>query len=554
MTHLFHPKRFLFWQLLILISILAACSGRDSVRVEGTILAADHSAIPRADVHWSRLGGNEATRHQTVDSSGNFGVNLSVPGFYRFRFSGVNHEAGETILDLSKLKNVHLRVYLSSNRTNSNPAQVYAIGSFNRFSVSQALPMNKQPNGSFTLTLPSDSETVAYQVVGPNLTAPVNGTAADSYQYDGSGGYISTLNPVNGEVTLVYDPSETETAGSPHIDFQDPAGETAAFAQAYEGLYTFGNVWQQALQDYQAGGGDPNSFRYDFGTLRDSLSGIIAGEKGPHVRTMQILRYMTLGLYGADSLSSDYARELLQKLNPDDPLWAVQPLAMPVAIDMSGKPDQYTGYLQKAARTNPDREVRATLIYYLLNKAYRSGDMASAHSYYDRLQNEFGGTMLAQYAKSEFSFDNEIAVGKPVPDFSVSSLDHPNVTFSKKNMLGKTYMIDFWATWCGPCRRELPYISKAYADFRDKGFQILSLSFDDSPQDVRNFRKKKYPMPWHHGFLKGGFENKIAREFNVNAIPSPILVGPKGIILAKGVALRGPNLEKTLRQILGKSG
>lgn len=520
--------------------------------INGKILDSHGSVISRADVHWVRLGESSSTQHQQANSSGDFTIHINKPGYYRLQFSGVNHEMYETVLDLTTLHDVHLTAYLSSSLTNPNLDRVYAVGSFDQFSLNNAKPMQKQPNGSFTLTMPADSGAVTYQVIGPNEMTPVNGTAADNYNYDGAGSYVANLKPVNGKVTLKYNPAKVKPAGRPHIEFQDTPSEIADFSKSYNGIQEFEQSYNNALRQYQASGGNPDSFHYDFSSIKDSLNKVIGNEGNGHVRIMQSLNYMTLGLYGADSLKSEYASDLLGKLDPSSALWSIQPLDMLVAVDVSGRQAKYEKYIDKAVDSNPDRSVQATLLYYQLNNAYRRGNRQVAHAYYNRLQSQFGDTKLAQYAKSQFSFNSKIAVGKPVPDFTVAALGNSGKTYSKQNMLGKTYMIDFWATWCPPCRRELPYITKAYADFKNKGFHILSLSLDDHPQDVEKFRKTKFAMPWYQGFLKGGFQNKITEEFGVNAIPSPILVGPKGTILAKGISLRGPNLEQTLSHVLGK--
>ncbi len=548
-----HSKQYSFYLLIVSLFLLVSCSGKSNITVDGKILDAHGSAMPRADVHWVKLGGKSSTQQKKADASGHFQFQVPEPGYYRVEFSGVNHEIYQTVLDLTTPHNIQLTAYLSSSFTNPALQRVYAVGSFNQFSMNKALPMQREPDGSFSLTIPADSGTVTYQVIGPDRMTPVNGTAADAYHYDGAGSYVSALNPENGKVTLEYNPAKVKPADrQPRIQFQNTSDEIKAFARSYDGIQAFEHTYTDELHKYQANGGNVDSFQYNFSGIKDSLNKAIAAQDNNHIRTIQTMNYLTLGLYGADSLKADYARDLLQKLEPSSPLWSIQPLDMLVAMDVSGTPEKYNDYIDKAVNANNDRGVKATLVYYQLNNAYRRGDLKNAKTYYNKLQGEFGDTQLAQYAKSQFSFNTKIAIGKSIPDFKVAALNQSGKNYSKENLMGQTYMIDFWATWCGPCRREMPYISKAYKDFKNKGFHILSLSLDDTPQDVQKFRKSQYAMPWYHGFLRGGFQNKISQEFEVDAIPSPILVGPKGTILAKGISLRGPNLEQTLQQVLGK--
>ena len=68
---------------------------------------------------------------------------------------------------------------------------------------------------------------------------------------------------------------------------------------------------------------------------------------------------------------------------------------------------------------------------------------------------------------------------KPVPQFTLSSLD--GKTVSMKNLSNKVVVIDFWATWCGPCREEIPHLNKLYSDYRGQGLEIIGISMDDGP-------------------------------------------------------------------------
>jgi len=112
-------------------------------------------------------------------------------------------------------------------------------------------------------------------------------------------------------------------------------------------------------------------------------------------------------------------------------------------------------------------------------------------------------------------------------------------------------MIDFWAVWCGPCRAELPGLHAAYDKYKSRGLSILSLSFDQKPADVTKFRQRpETPMPWMHSFIEGNFSSPLAKAFEVEGIPKPILVGPDGTIIAEGSFLRDTELPKTLERHL----
>ena len=183
----------------------------------------------------------------------------------------------------------------------------------------------------------------------------------------------------------------------------------------------------------------------------------------------------------------------------------------------------------------------------------KAKDVPEWRRLYKLLKNDYGDVAEIKWTLTENNPDAVVAVGKPVPSFEVALLGGAGKV-SDKSMLGKYYMIDFWATWCGPCVGEMPAIHKAYEKYKGKkGFEIISLSMDAAESQIAPFRAKKWKMPWLHAFIPGIFEADVAKEFEVAGIPKPVLVGPDGKIVAMQGDLRGEDLEKTLGKFLGES-
>lgn len=138
------------------------------------------------------------------------------------------------------------------------------------------------------------------------------------------------------------------------------------------------------------------------------------------------------------------------------------------------------------------------------------------------------------------------AVGQIAPE-----IDLPNpegVQTKLSSLRGKYVLIDFWAKWCGPCRRENPNVVKAYHKFKDKGFEVFGVSLDRTKEDWLQAIAED-GLVWTHVSDLKYFESKAAADYNINAIPFSILVDPQGKILAKN--LRGPALEKKLEEVMG---
>ena len=116
-------------------------------------------------------------------------------------------------------------------------------------------------------------------------------------------------------------------------------------------------------------------------------------------------------------------------------------------------------------------------------------------------------------------------------------------------MKDKVVLVDFWATWCGPCIAELPNVQKAYTDYHDKGFEVIAISLDQDKAKLEKFITEK-KMPWPQAFDGKGWENEIASQFGITGIPATFLIGKDGKIAASN--LRGSALEAAIKKQLGE--
>jgi thiol-disulfide isomerase/thioredoxin len=133
------------------------------------------------------------------------------------------------------------------------------------------------------------------------------------------------------------------------------------------------------------------------------------------------------------------------------------------------------------------------------------------------------------------------------PDFTQTDPDGKPVKLS--DFRGKYLLLDFWASWCGPCRAENPNVVKAYNQYKDKNFTILSVSLDkEDAREAWLAAIKKDGMPWNHVSDLKYWKNEASVLYTIQAIPDNFLLSPEGKIIARG--LRGEALAAKLAELL----
>jgi len=184
-----------------------------------------------------------------------------------------------------------------------------------------------------------------------------------------------------------------------------------------------------------------------------------------------------------------------------------------------------------------------------LGKFYRRLKVRQIEDLWDSLNDPLKQTSLGKEFRRQIDRMSAVQIGKIAPDFSAR--DTSGNLVSLGSLKGKYLLLDFWASWCGPCREENPYVLKAYQKFKAKNFEILGISLDDETTKEKWLKAiKEDQLVWKQVSDLKGWQSEVAELYHVRGIPQNFLLDPNGVIIATN--LREEELLKTLEDILGK--
>jgi len=270
------------------------------------------------------------------------------------------------------------------------------------------------------------------------------------------------------------------------------------------------------------------------------------------------------GLAQEKSAAATELKELVTKvqakvkeLRPPSPPGTPRKIVKISEADMSDELKQFDTLLAKHQGEKTDDVAHILYMKYLVYSQV-IGDKEKGTELLAQLNKEFPDSKLVANMKREEEQEAEtqkiqdaLAIGTRFPDFNEKDLTGKPLSIA--NYKGKVVLLDFWATWCGPCRAEVPNVVAVYNKYHSKGFEIIGISLDRQPDKAKlESYTKENKMPWPQFFDGQFWNNKLSTKYGVRSIPATYLLDGEGKIIGKGDDIRGENLDGAVAKALAR--
>lgn len=188
---------------------------------------------------------------------------------------------------------------------------------------------------------------------------------------------------------------------------------------------------------------------------------------------------------------------------------------------------------------------KSAIAPYILSTIYYSMETNKLDSIVSLFDQSLDKSSYTKMIKKKVETLRNVEVGKVAPDFALKDTTGNEIALS--SFKGKYLLIDFWASWCRPCRAENPNNVAIYNDYKDKGFEILGVSFDNKREDwLKGIKDDK--LTWAQVSDLKGWKSAAGQLYGVNSIPHTVLLDKEGVIIAKN--LRGEKLREKIAELL----
>jgi thiol-disulfide isomerase/thioredoxin len=468
--------------------------------------------------------------------------------------------------------NTELEVNLAQAKVKANFKEVFVVGNFCSWNYNHAKKM-ELVDGKFQASI-SFHDTLKYQFLFRTDLWAYTPTGAKEYTFDDKGSYAANAFSENNKYTVVFDPNSMPTyqgTEAPESKYKVLSPElyskydeiTSNFGSSkFLELIIYYNLFVKRENDDMIAfmpEEEIKNIAESHGKLynekADLLEKLIASTTDPALVDI-LMATKIIQKVAVDKATLDEIKPMIEKMNT---IPAEQPAVLSYIMELrevQDNPAEMLTLLQEKIHNVSDKASQSVIEFNYLNEIGQKLNHEGEYSEFllERYDMLLGKSELPEIYKPDIA---EVMTKMKMKS-SNSALDFGFTDFDgKKHKLadyrGKWVLLDFWATWCGPCRDEIPFIFKASKKFSNKELQIISVSHDQSIELAKAYAEKN-GMNWVHTINLPDYCT-ASKLFNISSIPAPFLIDPDGkIVPVNDFQLRADNLELTLMKYLNREG
>lgn len=529
--------------------------GQGNSKIKGVVVGYNNEPMALAHVHLTPANSNfltdNAIQQVEVNKDGGFEMEVEEPGSYTLHLTGVHHKRYTTPINIDGAKNIEITAKLGTLQQRFNRDSYALSANNNNYNIMGGMKALKTGENEYAFQVTAADLPLKYQFA---YGFPVAGVSEKyelitSLRY-GSDHYVAIVEDLKEPYEISVDVSKFPPANlEPEVSFGNEKQDKLAEIQQYIGQQELAYV--RARSNHLASGRESSSFSYDWSEARKLLSNEFEASSDKELKERLIVYQLKIGLRGA-AVEEEVADYALENISPVSNAWAIEPNAIFIATNQKGGLGEYQNYIDEMLNTHANEEVVKSILFSLVRSTKEQENEDDHEYYYAKLVSQFSGSDEALQAEQAFTFARKIQKGSIAPLFSIPSLENENSRITNADFEGKYYLIDVWATWCGPCIFEMENLHEVYELYKEDGFDILSISIDEYKSYVTDFREQKWSIPWKNAYDEGGFRGETMKLFEVYGIPRALLINPEGEIVAMDAELRGENLKQTVGKFLNK--
>ncbi|MEW6508664.1 MAG: thioredoxin-like domain-containing protein [Bacteroidota bacterium] len=538
----------IIYQTILALSLIGNLPAQ-TTKVKGKLLDVNGRPSEDALVGIIEIPGTKGKNFVSTDKKGNYFISIKKPGVSYLLFSIPSHSAIQIPVINNKEKEITIDIQLSTYKYKNTFDDVSVAGSFNGFNIYSPERMTKLDNGTFVWETKTDLKEIKYQLCKiEENNRTINAPESIRFEPDSTGDYYSIMKVLNGAAKIIFDPTKLFRSDKQHnINFVNAEFEEKFYQYSVESSKQIMDASKKLMEHANENRNNFESFQYDAGNYLTNLLEKIESEENEDAKNYLKLIYVSFVHYRTKDYDYEKAEKFFSSVPVDNIAWDLTPTAFNSYFTLFPR-HKWDKIQEDFFNNSKSKYVRFSIYQSKLANAKAANNTEKLKNLHAMIKNDYPDLKEALDMIKKYPVESKIQIGEEIPDFEVTSIDNNEIKYSKKSMLGKIYLIDFWATWCGPCVDEMENLHSAYKNFKDKGFEILSLSLDMEAKDVIKFRNNNWKMPWLNSFIGNAEGRKIADKFEVIGIPKPLLISEEGKILETEMNLRGSNLKNTLKK------